>query len=102
MIKNKGFALVEVLLILFVLTALSLITISGFVEFNYEHLILANEIANGKVEALVNKEERNIYYQGELIRFNSSGNVNVARTFNFPYHKFVIHLGNGYFCLDEK
>lgn len=102
MIKQKGYALLEVLLVLFVIFSLSLLTLTNFNDNNLDHLFLANELSRNHLYSIVNKEGRSLYYKGELISFNTSGNVNMARTIDFNNHSLIIHLGNGYFCLNEK
>lgn len=102
MIKQNGYALLEVMIMLFIITSLGMIGLTNFVDIDLSHLSMANELAKNHLYALVDKEERSIYYGGDLIRFNSSGNVNGGKTIEFLNHNLVIHLGNGYFCLNEK
>lgn len=101
---TKGFALIELLIVMMIISSLSLISLSFYVEPDYEYLNLANELTESSADSLINKKTAEVkgFYTVYPIRFNSNGNVNMAQTLEFDGHKVVIHLGNGYFTIDEE
>lgn len=104
MTKNKGFALVELLTVMMIIASMSLVSLSFYFEPDYEYLSMANELVKNSTDSLINKKQTEIngFYTAYPIRFNINGNVNMAQTIEFDNHKVVIHLGNGYFTIDEK
>lgn len=104
MTKSKGFALVELLIVMMIIASLSLVSLSFYIEPDYEYLHMANELVKTSAYSLINKQPAELYgfYLAYPIRFNVNGNVNMAQTVEFASHKLIIHLGNGYFVIDEK
>lgn len=91
---NKGFTLLEMLLVVMILSSLALLTLNNFKDLNNDHLLFMNEYLKTQDEALTRKEELSLQEHG--IFFYKSGRVNQARTININNHKIIIHLGNGY------
>ena len=91
---NKGFTLLEMLLVVMMLSSLALLTLNNFKDLNNDHLLFMNEYLKTQNEALTRKEEMSLSKYG--IFFYKSGRVNQARTISINNHKVIIHLGNGY------
>ena len=103
MTKTKGFALVELLIVMMTIASLSVVSLSFYVQPDYEYLLMANELVELSSDCLINKKNAELagFYSQYPIRFNSKGNINMAQTVEFDGHNVVIHLGNGYFTIDE-
>lgn len=91
---NKGFTLLEMLLVVMMLSSLALLTLNNFKDLNNDHLLFMNEYFKAQDGALTKREETSLSEHG--IFFYKSGRVNQARTLNINNHKVIIHLGNGY------
>ena len=91
---NKGFTLLEMLLVVMMISSLTLLTLNNFKDLNNDHILFINEYLKTQTEALTKREELSIVEHG--IFFYKSGRVNQARTININSHKIIIHLGNGY------
>ena len=103
MTKTKGFALVELLVVMMIIASLSVVSLSFYVQPDYEYLHMANKLVELSSDCLINKKNAELtgFYSHYPIRFNSNGNINMAQTVEFDGHNVVIHLGNGYFTIDE-
>ena len=101
--KNKGFTLIELLIVMMIIASLSVVSLSFYVQPDYEYLQISNELVELLFDCLINKKYALLigFYSYYPIRFNSKGNINMAQTVEFDGHNVVIHLGNGYFTIDE-
>lgn len=90
---NKGFSMLEMLICMFILTAISTIALNNNKSINLEHFDFLNNYLSKQTYAYVNKQDINIKNN---ININSMGHVNQARTIDFDGHSVIIHLGNGY------
>jgi len=97
--QNKGFTLLDCLLIMFIISMISVISISHIkvLEFNEKYFI--SDYLTKQVDSLINKQTT--YYVNKYskypIYFNEKGNVNMAQTVYVDNHKIIIFLGSG--CL---
>jgi len=94
-LTKKAFTLLEFLLITILLSFLALLSLNNRQEINYNHLLFMSSYYYNQAKALSNKEDISFEYLGNIVHFNSDGNVDQARTIYFGNHKVIIHLGNG-------
>ena len=90
---NKGYTMVEMLIVLVIISIFTLVTVNRIVEIDNTYYEFSNKYNFYKSIALANSEVINF---DENIRFNTDGNVNQARTINFENgKKIIIELGYG-------
>ena len=90
---NRGFTLLEMLLVMCILISLSVISLSRNSDLELEHLYYLNDYLYEQSNAMT-KRTNTAFSKG--ISFNSMGHVNRAMTIEFKRHSVVVHLGNGY------
>lgn len=91
---NKGFTLIDILVVLFIVSSLSLVTISKYSAPDFLYIYLTNDILRDHVNSLVNKRESLVNEYGYY--FNENGNINKAQTIHLKNKDIILHLGNGY------
>lgn len=93
-LKNKkGFSLVEMLVCICIISALTILSISNISRLNLEHYDFLNDYVLKQSQALLSRENVDV---SKGIYFNNMGHINQARTIDFNNHSVIIHLGNGY------
>lgn len=90
---KKGFAMLEMLICMIIVSALLLISIRNNNTLYLDHLYFIDDYLLKQSEAIKSKENVQI---GEGLYFNSMGHVNKAKTIHFQNHNVIVHLGNGY------
>ena len=91
---NKGFSLLSVILVLFVISSFLVLTINNYVQFDDSYLVFINDYLYKQNDSIVNRRRNNINEIGNSI--NSTGHINRAQTINKGNHKIILHIGNGY------
>lgn len=99
---NKGFTLLEMLLVLFIISAFYLLSLrqKPLSSLMYEKKLLVSTFALTQNDALYFREMQIFEYEDIdnrfEIHFNSRGNINLAQSFEFlDMTDFVIWLGCG-------
>ena len=99
---NKGFTLLEMLLVLFIISAFYLLSLrqKPLSSLMYEKKLLVSTFALTQNDALYFREMQIFEYKDIdnrfEIHFNSRGNINLAQSFEFlDMTDFVIWLGCG-------
>lgn len=90
---NDGFTLLEMLICLFIISAISLLTITNFKDLNLEHYYFMNDYLYNQSSAIKDKKKKYLDYG---LSINKSGHINMAKTIKINGHNIIIHLGNGY------
>ena len=91
--SRKGFSLLEMLIGMLIVSALTILSMSRIHELNLDHYYFLNEYLLRQSEAMLNRKDDS-FKKG--VSFNSMGHVNQARTIDFENHQVIVHLGNGY------
>lgn len=95
--NKKAYGLVSLLVVLFIMSCVSLITIRNFHEINLDKYFFINNYLYEQSNSIANKQEINLNNkEGRSIYFNKDGKVNMAQTIEFSNGKVTIHLGSGY------
>jgi len=92
-LTNKGYTLIEMLLVIIVISLFALTGIYINKDYSYDYYDYLNEYLLKQSEAMLDREDKSMEYG---ISFNSMGHINQARTIKFDNRDLVIHLGNGY------
>lgn len=90
---NKGFTLLEMLLCLFIISTISLLTITKYSDLNLNHYYFMNDYLLNQSKAINEQKKKYLDYG---ISINKQGHINMAKTININGHNIIIHLGNGY------
>ncbi len=85
---NKGFTLIEVLVVMFILTVLGSVFSIGLVEFESEYF----NPKTCQLKAMATKEKCQF---NKTIRYNENGNINHAQTFKVNNRVCIFQLGMG-------
>ena len=89
--------MIEMLLVMLLLTAFSLISLKKHSKPDLEAYYYLNDYLYTQAEAMLKRQE-SVYDKG--VTFNGMGHVNLGRTISFDHHEVIIHLGNGYATLE--
>ena len=96
---NKGFLLKEILIIVFMLSAMLLVYTPLIKIPSYNHLLFYDDYIYNQTKSMANKETyfyESSYLENEyFISFNEKGNVNKAQTIKVNDKTFVIELAGG-------
>ncbi len=92
---KEGMILAEMLGVLFLLTALSLLVCDLKSEAVYEHYFFMDELQQAQAQCLHKREKQTVIRDGICIGVNASGNIDHPGTYDFPDHQVIVHLGNG-------
>ena len=99
MIK-KGYTLVSMMLCLFIISVMTLLTISKYTTVNKDDLFLFSDFVYYQGLSLTSNSQIDLVSDylpiGNSIYFYSDGNVNKAKTIEIGNKELVITLGNGY------
>lgn len=100
---NKGFTLIETLLVCSILSVLYLISVPYSKAVKNESVeFVINDIAYKQFEAIVYGERTSYGEYGTDISFNRKGGVNHADTYSINGIDIVVTLGTGRVYIDEK
>lgn len=94
-ICNKGFVLIELLIVIAIIVCIELLILPKYHELDFSHLYFIYDYLQTQSEAIKSHESKEIEIDNNLINFNESGNVNNAVTINFKNHDIVVNLGGG-------
>ena len=90
---NKGFTLLEMIIVLFILSSFMLLILSNSHSLDLSSYYFMNDYLVNQAEAINSSRRKYLDYG---ISFNIEGHVNMARTINVGKHSIIIHLGTGY------
>ena len=90
---DKGFTLLEILLTIIIISAISLLGLTKYKPYDKKIYSYMSDYLIRQAEALSKREEV-LFDSG--IYFNSMGHVNQGRSIRIDGNKMIIHLGNGY------
>lgn len=100
--KNKGFTLLEMLIVLLVISSFSFYTLSNQITVSdrYEKYSIVSDIAKCQNDAIFNRLTEDYInsdvYSDYDIYFNGRGNSNMAQTINVKdKYELIISLGSG-------
>ena len=91
--NKKGFSVLELILVLIISMAVSVLTISNGKSLNMEHYYFMNDYLLKQSDSMRSCSHSSI---DKNVGFNSMGRTSNAQTINFPKRKVIVHLGNGY------
>lgn len=96
--NKKAFGLASVLVVLFIVSSLSFITILNYKEVDVNKYLFINNYLYTQSKAISERSDENVecHEAGHSISFNKDGKVNMAQTVSFNNGDVVIHLGSGY------
>ena len=89
---NRGFTLLELLIVLSVITLVSLISMTRW-EFK-AHANKNIDILSSQIRAMRNQQEVKV---SDSMHFNANGNINRAQTIKYDHKTCVFQLGFGRF-----
>ena len=99
MIK-KGYTLMSMMLCLFIISVMTLLTISKYTTVNKDDLFLFSDFVYYQGLSLTSSKQTDLSSDylpfGNSIYFYSDGYVNKAKTIEIGNKKLIITLGNGY------
>lgn len=99
--QNKGFTMVEMLLVLCVMQIcllLALPTFSKMVKEQSETQIVINGLLETQLQAIMEDDTMEYDYEGQWsydVTFNRRGNVNMARLIPLEETDIIVSLGTG-------
>ena len=98
MTKVKGFGMLDMLVVIFIVASLTVVTAKKYVVPDMDYIYLSNDIIESHVDALTDHVLNNVSnsYTNDNIYFNETGNINKGQTIDISNRKIVLHLGNGY------
>ena len=93
-ISNKGFSLIEMCIVLFVISVFMMLLPTNIHIPDTEYYMFVDEYLYMQITAM--KQEQHVSYDIYNVRFNQKGNVNQAKTIYFQNNRFIIvELGGG-------
>ncbi len=100
---NKGFTLVEMILVLFVISTFTVLVLPLISFPNLDYYLFANEYLLFQSECIKENKQEEFYSEVSVnynypIVFNEKGNVQMAQTITFPFEeslKLISQLGGG-------
>lgn len=93
MSPTRGFTLLEMLICIIIVAAMSLLGSFAARDMSLDHLDFVSGYLQAQAQAFT--EKRSVHYENG-ISFNAAGNVNQGKSIDKGRHRVVIHLGNGY------
>lgn len=96
--SNKGFSIVETLIVMMVLALFTALTIRPFQNELTQSKDFQNQIIHTRFDALLLHQtlivESQVFTEYP-IRFNASGNINMGQTVEFLRTKVILQIGTG-------
>ncbi len=93
-ISNKGFSLIEMCIVLFVISVFMMLLPTNIHIPDIEYYMFIDEYLYLQSTAM--KQAQHVSYDIYNVRFNQRGNVNQAKTIYFQNNRFIIvELGGG-------
>lgn len=102
---NKGFAMVDLLVIVLIISGLNLITLNLNIVDTFKGKLntslVAKDILEAKNKSILhlsdNCVESKVIISKSVICYNKKGNINMAQTIQIPSSRItmVLHLGSG-------
>ncbi len=90
---EKGYSILEMLAVLFIIASLSLISLRKHSHLDLEAYYYLNDYLCTQAKAMLQRQP--VSYENG-VSFNEMGHVNLGRTISFDRHEVIVHLGNGY------
>lgn len=97
-LNKKGYTLLEMLVVLFVLTCLSLLSLN-YKPFKKDNSVIffLNDYLAKQTESMTKHKRLSHSLNYSYITFNGKGHINLSRTLIFNKHKLKLYLGSGSF-----
>ena len=93
-ISNKGFSLLEMCVVLFVISVFMMLLPTNIHSLETEYYAFVDKYLYLQSTAM--KQATSISFEEYNVRFNQKGNVNQARTIYFKNeHTIIVELGGG-------
>ncbi|MGI6608707.1 MAG: prepilin-type N-terminal cleavage/methylation domain-containing protein [Erysipelotrichaceae bacterium] len=94
--SNRGYSLIETIFVLFILSIFILIVTPIYrAGINRSSSLIINEIVMVQYEAILESYYEEYDSEEVYIRFNRTGNVNMANTYDIEGNEIVVSLGTG-------
>jgi len=102
--SNKGFSLIETLIVLLVLTLVGTLTIRPFETVLTQSQDFQSKLIHTRFDALLSHQTLTLATEVITeypIRFNAQGNINMGQTIPFKNKEVVLQIGTGR-CYEKR
>ena len=101
--QTKGFTLAEVLVVLFIISIMTTLSLNKLPSLHFEDDIFISEYHLSLAKAMAQKDTTSVAHplSPYLLRFNQNGTIDKAATINGYQKEMIAHLGSSYLTYED-